>query len=249
MAIQDQLGKMVGPLPLGAWIAVVGGALGLAIYSRRSQSDPEPVEDNEGVPGVGLGGSGLYVPLNPQQGQDRETPPADNDEWGRRALNYLIARNMDSARSSDAIYRYLEGTLPATDVMGWALVRMALAGIGSPPVLPPSFGNPAPTPTPGPVRPPGINPPSPPILRRPPVLRRPPRGPLPPVVAPKPKPQPKPKPKPQPKRTYYTVRAGDTLTRIGARFRIPWERIYQANKDKIKNPNQIYPGQRLLIPN
>jgi hypothetical protein len=28
-----------------------------------------------------------------------------------------------------------------------------------------------------------------------------------------------------------------------------WQAIYQANKDQIKNPNLIYPGQRLKMPN
>jgi hypothetical protein len=54
------LGKMVGPMPLGAWIAVVGGGLGFALYSR-SQSAAAPVdtgmapEDTSGTfPALGL---------------------------------------------------------------------------------------------------------------------------------------------------------------------------------------------------
>lgn len=45
--------------------------------------------------------------------------------------------------------------------------------------------------------------------------------------------------------TYYTVKAGDTLSGIGAAFGIPWTQIQKDNN--IKNPNLIYPGQTLKI--
>ena len=44
----------------------------------------------------------------------------------------------------------------------------------------------------------------------------------------------------------YTVRSGDTLSAIGARFGVSYQAIAQANG--IANPNLIYPGQRLTIP-
>jgi LysM repeat protein len=44
----------------------------------------------------------------------------------------------------------------------------------------------------------------------------------------------------------YTVRAGDTLSAIGARFGVSYQAIAAANG--IENPNLIYPGQRLTIP-
>lgn len=49
----------------------------------------------------------------------------------------------------------------------------------------------------------------------------------------------------------YTVEDGDTLHTLAARFygsALEWERIYQANSDKLSNPDLIYPGQELLIP-
>ena len=49
----------------------------------------------------------------------------------------------------------------------------------------------------------------------------------------------------------YTVRAGDTLTKLAERFynsMSKWEKIYEANKDSLKNPNYIYIGQKLMIP-
>src|SRR4029077_672138 len=41
----------------------------------------------------------------------------------------------------------------------------------------------------------------------------------------------------------YTVKAGDNLSKLAERFynsMSKWERIYEANKDTLKNPNYIY---------
>lgn len=46
--------------------------------------------------------------------------------------------------------------------------------------------------------------------------------------------------------TFYTVRAGNTLTGIAARFRTTVQRLATINS--IANPNRIYIGQRLQIP-
>ncbi len=51
----------------------------------------------------------------------------------------------------------------------------------------------------------------------------------------------------------YTVQEGDYLAKIAAMRYIyynakAWPRIYRANRDKIKNPNLIYPGWVLKIP-
>ncbi|MGW6059477.1 transglycosylase family protein [Streptomyces sp. NPDC055189] len=44
----------------------------------------------------------------------------------------------------------------------------------------------------------------------------------------------------------YTVRQGDTLSRIAAAHGVSWHKVYAANKAVIgANPNMILPGQRL----
>ena len=54
-----------------------------------------------------------------------------------------------------------------------------------------------------------------------------------------------------PKKETYTVKQGDCLWNIAKKYLgngRRYQEIYELNKDKIKNPNQIYPGQVLLIP-
>ena len=51
--------------------------------------------------------------------------------------------------------------------------------------------------------------------------------------------------------TYYVVVKGDTLSSIARRQygdAHKWGRIYEANRDLIKDPDLIYPGQHLRIP-
>ncbi|MDR1723044.1 MAG: LysM peptidoglycan-binding domain-containing protein [Tannerella sp.] len=47
----------------------------------------------------------------------------------------------------------------------------------------------------------------------------------------------------------YEIRKGDNLSKIAKKYPgMTWQKIYEANKDKIKDPNLIYPGQKILIP-
>jgi nucleoid-associated protein YgaU len=48
--------------------------------------------------------------------------------------------------------------------------------------------------------------------------------------------------------TEYIVVAGDTLSHIALKYRLKWEKIYEANRTTVKNPNYIYVGQRIIIP-
>ena len=49
----------------------------------------------------------------------------------------------------------------------------------------------------------------------------------------------------------YTIQKGDTLQKISQKFygtTKKWDKIFQANKDKLKASNKIYPGQVIDVP-
>jgi nucleoid-associated protein YgaU len=47
----------------------------------------------------------------------------------------------------------------------------------------------------------------------------------------------------------YEVKPGDNLSKIAKKYSgISWKDIFEANKDQIKNPDLIHPGQVLKIP-
>ena len=48
--------------------------------------------------------------------------------------------------------------------------------------------------------------------------------------------------------TEYTVKGGDSLSKIGKDYGVSWQDIFEANKDIIKNPDLIQPGWKLKIP-
>lgn len=46
----------------------------------------------------------------------------------------------------------------------------------------------------------------------------------------------------------YEVVKGDSLSKIGQKYGVPWREIYEANRDQIKDPDLIQPGWKLKIP-
>lgn len=49
----------------------------------------------------------------------------------------------------------------------------------------------------------------------------------------------------------YTIKPGDSLSRLAERFynsMHKWEKIYEANRENVRNPNYLYVGQKIVIP-
>lgn len=232
-------GKMYGPLPLGAWIAVVGGSLAFMLYSRNAGGNEvaEPVEDTSPMPGVGTGYVGGWVSTVASDSGSTTVAgqPVTNEEWANLAINHLIAKGYDAAISASAIGKYIGG-LQEPNAMEWSLVRIALGALGAPPI--PLTGVIVTPPTVTPTTPPSTNP-----------------GGILPTRPPAPGNAPKPSVK------YYTVKRGDTLSHI-AKVQYGNARratdIYNANRVGVtradgtpgilRNINLIYPNQKLVIP-
>jgi nucleoid-associated protein YgaU len=63
--------------------------------------------------------------------------------------------------------------------------------------------------------------------------------------------QQQPQPEPAASETTYTVKPGDSLSRIARQHygdAQMWPKIFEANRDQIKNPDLIHPGQVLTLP-
>lgn len=127
MAEGLDLGKQVGPLPLGGWIAVVAGGLGIAYFINRNQTSNEAVQLTESGTGTG-GGQFVYEP--PQEGQ-QPLEENNNDAWGRKATNWLIGRGNPPGLADNAIRKYLSSE--ELDAQEQALVDQALVEFGAPP--------------------------------------------------------------------------------------------------------------------
>ncbi len=148
-------GQQIGPLPLGGWLAALGGGLAIALYSRANASDTVTVKhtavlDENGntvIPDSGVGGS--WTAINPPTTSMPVARPETNEEWGRQAIDWCLSKGVPGTLATDAIGKYLGGQKlgPAEA----ATVRIALIALGSPPIPPPP---PQESPTvPGPVIP------------------------------------------------------------------------------------------------
>lgn len=227
-------GKMVGPLPMGAWVVVIGGGLGFAYYTKKqtaAAATPTVVDSTSGTPGVGTGGSGQWQDLTvPTTGSTSNVAPAiaTNEDWGVAATNWLIAQGYNAAIADSAVRKYLG--MDSLSAQEFAMITAALGHLGAPPqTLPPPLFAPPTIPTPV-IPSPGGNPTPKPVVKPPPKVTP---------------------PAPRPSTRYYTVVRGDTLWGIAVRYYhngFDWPRIYNANRNIIHNPNLIYPGQRLVIP-
>ncbi len=156
------LGRQIGPLPLGAWIAVVGGGLGIAWYTKRQSSNQEPevTDDTTGPEGVGTGPGWTAVPPPTTAPTTGSGKPTTNEEWGQRAAEVLIMMGYSAVLVDSMVRKALTGTQMSASES--ALYAIALGIVGSmPSALPP-----APTPTPPPLITPT------PVSYKPPAVRK-----------------------------------------------------------------------------
>lgn len=123
------LGKQVGPLPVGGWIGVVGGALVIAYFVNKGQANADAASSQLTESGTGTGG-GQFIYEPPAKG---ETPLEENDNnaWGRKATNWLIGRGNSPGLADNAIRKYLSSEELSSQEQ--ALVDQALVEFGAPP--------------------------------------------------------------------------------------------------------------------
>lgn len=232
------LGKQMGPLPLGAWIAVVGGGLAIAYWQRNAgSSEVEVVEDTGSPEGVGEGPGWIAVPPpSTSPGDSDSITYESNEAWGQAAINWLIAQGYSPGISSSAITKALNGGVDIDgnkmSIQEWSLWSLALTKFGSPPypvnVAPP-------TNVPGPVTP---NP-DPPVVKPPPTTKPPTGNKTPPYIE-------------------VVAKRGDSISKIASRYGKSWQEVWNFNLKyrskatvailKARGPNLIYAGTRIWVP-
>lgn len=219
-------------VPNGVLAVVVLAGLGYAWYRKRQNATANTATTS----GTASDGSTLNGPpsefLPAQLPTENNTPTnqgfQSNADWTVAALKWSINNAnktnppMNPLSAGTALGDYLAGNAVTQGEQD--IINAVIVGIGPPPF--PPQGNVLITPPPPPVAPPPTPTPTPP-----------------PAPAPVTPPGPHMAPG-----TWYTVKRGDNLTNIGKFFGRTWQQIYNANRDKIKNPNLIYPGQVLWIP-
>lgn len=148
------LGQQVGPLPLGGWVAVIGGGLGIAYFINRNQAagDAKAVQQTESGVGTG-GGQFIYEPPTVIDNGEGEVIEETNTSWGVKAQTWLIAQGHNPGTSVNAVNKFLSGE--NLSVQEQSLIDLVLVKLGPPPEpLPPvkvptvpKPTEPAPTPT------------------------------------------------------------------------------------------------------
>lgn len=161
----ELLKQKVGPLPLGVWLVA---AVGIWWYLQKKQAASSSAAPNQQTDPAGNIGSidpaTGYVYGTPEDtaslaannagaggstgsaGQNATTGGqtfADNNAWGRAALNYLVGLGLDPTAANQAIQNYLSSQPLTSAEQGD--VNLAIQGLGAPPSLPgPVSSNPVP---------------------------------------------------------------------------------------------------------
>lgn len=160
----DFLKHKVGPLPVGVWLLAFG-----VIYwylSRRASSSTSATDPAGNVGAIDPATGYVYGSAQDQSalsagssgGSSNDTTSssgsttagayADNNAWGRAAVNYLVGLGVDPSAANEAIQQYLSSQPLTANQQGD--VNLAIQGLGPPPQLPGPIGTaPPPITTPG----------------------------------------------------------------------------------------------------
>jgi hypothetical protein len=156
------LTKQAGPLPVGAWVAVVGTGLGIAYYSKKNKAPTgvvlEQYRDTSPQDGVGMGGSWLAVtpPTTAPAGVVIDT----NEKWASQCISWLIAEGYNANVADAAMRKYIIAEKPSTQE--YVLQGLALQHYGPPPFPIPSVPDAPPMPDKNPPPTKVVDPPPPP---------------------------------------------------------------------------------------
>ena len=153
MDVPAPLDRKVGPYPLGAWVALIGGgvALGLVIRARTKNkgtasttaTDANGTSTTSGASSGAGGSTGAVarpgiVPISSGATSTTTTDtgtatnsPTSNLEWGNQAIRYLTSKGNDASVAQAAVERFLAGY--GLVLAERRLVSDAISQLGPPP--------------------------------------------------------------------------------------------------------------------
>jgi hypothetical protein len=134
------LGKNVGPLPLGVWVAVILGGLGVAYFINRSRGAAPAAESSgdfgSATSGTGTGGTSTWS-ANLPPGSSTTPAISTNVQWEQAASRYLLALGADPILVDNAMRKYLFNQ--PLSISEKAVIAAAVSQFGLPPEpLPPT---------------------------------------------------------------------------------------------------------------
>lgn len=143
------LGKQIGPLPLGAWVAVVGGGLGIAWYAntkKGSSASTDQADQQLTESGVGEG-TAAFMPA--AEVSQPSSPIETLDDWINKAITQAVALGATPLEIEQALRLYAKGEALSEDQ--GKLVNRIITQIGPAPsgeITEVPVITPTPTPTP-----------------------------------------------------------------------------------------------------
>lgn len=158
------LGRKIGPLPAGAWVAAIVAGVGIAWYLRGKSPASSATSATDGTGDFGQGldntmpgaGNLAGVDSNPTASLGLDGGYAaypDNDSWASAAWMRMYAKGYAALATKQALDAYLNGSqLTASQA---AMIDVAIQLTGPPPITPPQ---PDEGQTPAPVPPASGNP-------------------------------------------------------------------------------------------
>lgn len=140
----DFLTRKLGPFPVGIWLVILAGGLGIGLYSRRTTFTARGTNTAEDISTTTAGGT--------MQGGNAGAPSSQpaaggvnglglpilgtNEEWYVWAYSQLVARGFSAGGAADALTMYLQGQ--ALTEQQQRIVDSALQYAGpTPQLLPP----------------------------------------------------------------------------------------------------------------
>lgn len=148
MDVSKSMDKKIGPLPVAGWVMIVGAGIAFAMYRKRAAATTTNIPSDQFMTDPTLGNIGALTNLM-QALNGGGTGPAmsaitDNNQWIRKATDYLLGRGYATPLVDSALRKYVAGIALTREEQ--SAVSSALESLGSLPFPPPP---PATTPTPG----------------------------------------------------------------------------------------------------